>query len=43
MAITLLQTLQTPNANLDQYQDEYRTALLDRIQAKLNGQPITVA
>ncbi|GAI04078.1 unnamed protein product, partial [marine sediment metagenome] len=43
MAITLLQTLQTPNANLDQYQDEYRRALLDRIQAKLNGQPITVA
>ena len=43
MAITLLQTLQTPNVNLDQYQDEYRVALLDRIQAKLNGQPITVA
>jgi len=43
MAITLLQTLQTPNANLGQYEDEYRTALLDRIQAKLNGQPITVA
>lgn len=43
MAITLLQTLKTPNANLDQYQDEYRTALLDRIQAKLNGQPITLA
>jgi len=43
MAITLLQTLQTPNANLDQYEDEYRTALLDRIQAKLNGQPITAA
>ncbi len=43
MAITLLQTLQTPNANLGQYQDEYRKALLDRIQAKLNGQPITVA
>jgi len=43
MAITLLQTLQTPNANLGQYEDEYRKALLDRIQAKLNGQPITVA
>ncbi len=43
MAITLLQTLQTPNANLGQYEDEYRTALLDRIQAKLNGTPITVA
>ena len=43
MAITLLQTLQTPNANLDQYEDEYRKVLLDRIQAKLNGQPITVA
>jgi len=43
MAITLLQTLQTPNANLAQYQDEYRKALLDHIQAKLNGQPITVA
>jgi len=43
MAITLLQTLQTPNANLDQYEDEYRKALLDRIQAKLNGTPITVA
>jgi len=43
MAITLLQTLQTPHADLGQYQDEYRTALLDRIQAKLNGQPITVA
>jgi len=43
MAITLLQTLQAPNANLGQYEDEYRTALLDRIQAKLNGQPITVA
>ncbi len=43
MAITLLQTLQTPNANLGQYEDEYRTALLDRIQAKLNGQPITAA
>ena len=43
MAITLLQTLQTPNAYLGQYEDEYRVALLDRIQAKLNGQPITVA
>jgi len=43
MAITLLQTLQTPNADLGQYEDEYRTALLDRIQAKLNGTPITVA
>ena len=43
MAITLLQTLQTPNANLGQYEDEYRKVLLDRIQAKLNGQPITVA
>jgi len=43
MAITLLQTLQTPNANLGQYEDEYRKALLDRIQPKLNGQPITVA
>ncbi len=43
MGITLLQTLQTPNANLDQYEDEYRKVLLDRIQAKLNGQPITVA
>jgi len=41
MAITLLQTLQTPHADLGQYQDEYRVALLDRIQAKLNGQPIT--
>ncbi|GAJ04694.1 unnamed protein product, partial [marine sediment metagenome] len=28
---------------LDQYEDEYRKVLLDRIQAKLNGQPITVA
>ncbi|MBA7613593.1 Non-homologous end joining protein Ku [subsurface metagenome] len=43
MAITLLQTLQTPNAYLGKYEDEYRVALLDRIQAKLNGQPITVA
>ncbi len=43
MAITLLQTLQTPHADLGQYQDEYRVALLDRIQAKLNGQPITEA
>ncbi len=43
MAITLLQTLQTPVANLGQYQDEYRKALLDCIQGKLNGTPITVA
>ena len=41
MAITLLQTLQTPHADLGQYQDEYRQALLDRIQAKLNGTLIT--
>ena len=43
MAITLLQTLKTPHADLGQYQDEYRVALLDRIQAKLNGTPITKA
>jgi len=41
MAITLLQTLQTPHADLGQYQDEYRVALLDRIQAKLKGIPVT--
>jgi len=43
MAITLLQTLQTPHADLGQYEDEYRVALLDRIQAKLNGTPIIEA
>ena len=43
MAITLLQTLQTPQANLDQYQDEYRETLLKVIEAKLNGVVLTVA
>ena len=42
MAITLLQTLQTPQANLDQYQDEYRETLLKVIEAKLNGVVLTV-
>jgi len=42
MGITLLQTLQTPTANLDQYQDEYRNTLLKVIEAKLNGVTLTV-
>ena len=42
MAITLLQTLQTPKPNLDQYQDEYRETLLKVIEAKLNGVVLTV-
>jgi len=42
MAITLLQTLQTPTPNLDQYQDEYRETLLKVIEAKLNGVVLTV-
>jgi len=43
MAITLLQTLQTPHADLGQYEDEYRVALLDRIQAKIAGETFTVS
>ena len=42
MGITLLQTLQTPTANLDQYQDEYRNTILKVIEAKLNGVTLTV-
>ncbi|MBA7689299.1 Non-homologous end joining protein Ku [subsurface metagenome] len=42
MAITLLQTLQTPTPNLDQYKDEYRETLLKVIEAKLNGVTLTV-
>jgi len=42
MAITLLQTLQTPEPKLDQYQDEYRDTLLKVIEAKLNGVVLTV-
>jgi len=43
MAVTLLQTLQTPDANLGQYQDEYREALLERIQAKVAGESFTIS
>ena len=43
MAITLIRTLETPDPDLSQYEDEYREVLLDRIQAKLNGQPIITA
>ncbi len=43
MAVTLLQTLQQPTANLGQYQDEYREALLERIQAKLAGEAFTIS
>ncbi|MBA7478534.1 Non-homologous end joining protein Ku [subsurface metagenome] len=42
MAITLLQTLQTPKPNLDQYEDEYRKTLLKVIEAKLNGVTLSV-
>ena len=42
MAITLLQTLQTPKPNLDQYKDEYRETLLKVIEAKLNGVTLSV-
>jgi len=43
MAIMLLQTLQKPTANLGQYKDEYRNALLERIQAKLAGESFTIS
>jgi len=43
MAVTLLQTLQQPTANLGQYEDEYRNALLERIQAKLAGEAFTIS
>jgi len=43
MAITLIRTLETPDLDLSQFEDEYREVLLDRIQAKLNGQPIITA
>jgi len=43
MAITLLQTLQTPTPNLDQYEDEYRNALLERIQAKVAGESFAIS
>ena len=43
MAVTLLQTLQTPDANLGQYGDEYREALLERIQAKVAGESFTIS
>jgi len=43
MAITLLQTLRTPTPNLDQYEDEYRNALLERIQAKVAGESFAIS
>jgi len=43
MAITLIRTLETPDLDLSQFEDEYREALLERIQAKLNGEPIITA
>jgi len=43
MAISLLQTLQVSDPKLGQYEDEYREALMERIQAKLNGTPIVAA
>lgn len=43
MAVTLLQTLQQPTADLGQYADEYRNALLERIQAKLAGEVFTIS
>jgi len=42
MAVTLLQTLMVDNINMSQFKDEYRDVLLKVIEAKLNGQPITV-
>ena len=42
MAITLLQTLQSPTPNLDKYQDKYRETLLKVIEAKLNGVTLSV-
>lgn len=42
MAITLLQTLAVEKVDLSKYHDQYREGLLDVIQAKLAGKPITV-
>lgn len=43
MAITLVKTLDSGDVDLGKYQDEYRDALLQVIQAKLNGETISVA
>ena len=44
MAVTLVKTLaESGDADLGKYQDEFRDALLQVIQAKLNGETISVA
>lgn len=40
LACDLIKALSTPELNLDKYKDEYRTALLDRLNAKYKGEPI---
>lgn len=42
MAITLIKTLASDTVDLSKYQDQYRDALMQVIQAKVAGQPITV-
>jgi DNA end-binding protein Ku len=42
MAITLIKTLATDTVDLTKFHDQYRDALMQVIQAKLAGQPITV-
>jgi len=42
MAVKLLLTLAVDNVDMSQFKDEYRDVLMKVIEAKLNGQPITV-
>jgi len=42
MAITLIKTLVSDTVDLTKYHDRYRDALMQVIQAKVSGQPLTV-